>query len=108
MILQSLPKPALRRVSLISHYFHTLNIPILFHTIDISVKPAINIFNPGCPRSWLTNIKDTIVKQWRFAQQLLRKAGYASYVRSFTRTMGIETLRQLPGWINDRRAIWPQ
>lgn len=41
MVLERLPKPALRRISRASHYFHALSIPILFHTIDFSVKPLI-------------------------------------------------------------------
>lgn len=73
MVLERLPKPALKKTSQASHYMHTLSIPILFRSIDISVKPTIDIYNPGCPRSWLTNIYDTSVNQWRFAQQPLRK-----------------------------------
>ncbi len=106
MVLELLPKPALKKTSQASHYMHTLSIPILFRFIDISVKPTIDIYNPGCPRSWLTNIYDTFVNQWRFAQQLLRKPGYASYVRSFTWTMDIEKLQRPFGWIDDRRVVW--
>ena len=105
MILANLPKQALRKISQTSKYFHALSIPLLFHTVDISVRPEIDIYSPS-PRSWPSDLGDTLAKQWRFAKQLFLKPEYASYVRSFTWTTGLPCKRHPCDWTDDERAFW--
>ena len=106
MVLEYLPKPALRRVSQLSRCLWDLAIPILFRTINLSINLALDTTQYKTNLPWRASLQTIVVKQWCFAQQLLSKPEYASYVRSFTWTMGLENMRRLPKWVKDKQAIW--
>ena len=106
IVFESLQKPALRRVSRSSRSMHALTIPSLYRIINMSINSAIGISNFRSVRSWPANLQNLLVQQWRFVQQILEKPEYASYVRSFTWTMGLENMRRLPPWVKDKEAIW--
>ena len=90
-IFDLLPKSSLRTVAQVSKAFHDLALPVLYHTVNFSAKPVIDIHGVG-PRFWRPqrSINDIQIRQWRFAQQIVRKPSYGALVRSFVWTIGFE------------------
>lgn len=65
-------------------------IPILFRAIDLSVYPIIDLHDRQRPSHWPVFAQQILVLQWRFAKQIALRPSYASFVRTFNWTMGLE------------------
>lgn len=65
-------------------------IPILFRAIDLSIYPIIDLDNRQQPSHWPIFAQWILVLQWRFAKQIALNPSYASSVRTFSWTMGLE------------------
>jgi hypothetical protein len=103
LVFKALPKSSLRTVSQVSKAFHDLALPVLYHTVDFSAKPVIDIHGV-VPRYWTPrrSINALQVRQWRFAQQIVRKPSYGTLVRSCAWTMGFENRMHLCFLINEQ------
>ncbi|KAK4695696.1 hypothetical protein P7C71_g2101, partial [Lecanoromycetidae sp. Uapishka_2] len=102
-VFKTLSKSSLRTTLQVNKEFYDLALPILYHTVDFSAKPIIDIYGVT-PRFWSPkrSINALHIRQWRFAQQILRKPFYGSLVRSFAWTMGFENREHLVYLIDER------
>ena len=89
LIFKMLTKDAARKASQTCKHFHDLIIPLLYHTVDLSLDPLIDLYHVN-PYHWPPNVKDVLVRQLRFARQVTCKPEYASFVRSFSCTINME------------------
>ena len=90
MTFELLPKMTLRKVSQVCRNFHDMATPILFRAIDLSIYPIIDLDNRQQPSHWPIFAQWILVLQWRFAKQIALNPVYASFVRTFKWTMGLE------------------
>lgn len=103
LIFETLPKSSLCTVLQVSKAFYDLALPVLYHTVDFSAKPIIDIYGVT-PRYWRPqrSINALHIRQWRFAQQIMRKPFYGTLVRSFAWTMGFESRHHLVYLIDEK------
>src|SRR4051812_20344575 len=84
-IFEQLPHSALHHASQTCRRFHMLCIPILFHTIDLSIhnyEPRPKEYHPHLVERWPDNLREVIINQYLFINLLLRKQEYARLVRN--------------------------
>jgi hypothetical protein len=97
------PKSTILAICCTSRHLHDTLIPILYHTIDLSIHSttAGNRFSFHYRRQ-------TCKGQYIFLRQILRKPEYGQYVRSFMWTLGLEDEKVsfLPKFIQDERVVW--
>ncbi|KAJ5155218.1 hypothetical protein N7492_008021 [Penicillium capsulatum] len=93
-IMMVLDQPSLKALTEVSKDLYALSAPILYSNIDLSIH------NP--PRSTTEDGRETAPiifgRQNLFMQQLRARPELAVWVRSFTWTMGLHRICELPAW----------
>jgi len=97
------PKSTILSICCTSRHLHNTLIPILYHTIDLSIH------NPTVGNRFSFHYRRQTCKgQYVFLRQILRKPEYGQYVRSFMWTLGLEDKKVsfLPKFIQGERVVW--
>lgn len=98
-----LPKSALISICQTSPLLYSIIVPVLYHTIDLSVHAPPD----GVTVSFIYR-RQTCEKQYMFLRQILRKPEYGQHVRSLKWTLGLEDekLGFKPKYLQGERVMW--
>ncbi len=103
LISSYVPKSTLVSICRTSRHFHSNVIPVLYHTIDLSIHAP-----PDGTNVSFTYRRKTCECQYIFLRQILRRPEYGQYVRSLKWTVGFddEKLVFRPDFVESERVVW--
>jgi hypothetical protein len=84
-ILEHLPKDSLAKVASTCTYFHSITVPLIYHTIDLSIHNSGQQIGQIDDRH-----RGVIGSRQLFFKQIICKPEYAHYVKSLTWTIHLE------------------
>ncbi|KAJ5899532.1 hypothetical protein N7495_004276 [Penicillium taxi] len=95
LVMMVLGQPSLKALTEVSRDLHALGTPILYSKIDLSIH---NLIQQSTTEGGQEIAQKIFGQQNLFMQQLLDRPEMALRVRSFTWTMGLQQLCELPRW----------
>ncbi|KAJ5820366.1 hypothetical protein N7474_005957 [Penicillium riverlandense] len=108
LILENLDQPSLKALAEVSKEMHELSTPMLYSKIDLSIHNLIDHaglrHRQGITR-WPIDTQKILSQQNLFMQQALDRPELALRVRSFTWTMGLQKICELPKWAPQNTPI---
>jgi hypothetical protein len=106
--MEILDQASLKALAEVSKDMHALSMPILYSKIDLSIHHTVPQVVPQDEQTitrWPIDISKIFGQQSLFMQQILDRPELALRVRSFTWTMGLHQLCELPTWAHQNTTI---
>lgn len=101
LIFETLDQQSLKAFAEVSRGMNSLATPVLYANIDLSIHhitPQITLEDGRVVSRWPIDVQKILGRQNLFMQQILERPDNARWVRSFTWTMSLHHLCELPEW----------